>query len=198
MALPELLAALEREAETRIAGELEAAKAEAAAITAAAGARLTRRREDALGRATTLLRAESEQRWALASRAAERSVLASREGMLERVLTRVRERLSTATVAQAAGALLQGLLQDALAYTGSEPADIRTAPQASARVAQALDGRPGVTVVPDRTVGSGSIVATSDGRLTVDASMAGRLAAREAEARIYILRQFVGESGGRP
>jgi vacuolar-type H+-ATPase subunit E/Vma4 len=194
MALAELLAALEREAEARLAGELATATAEAAAIAGTARARLEQRRVEELAHAMARHRAEAEQQWSHASRAAERSVLASREALLERVLTRVRQRLSDPQPLGEADAALTAMVMDAMAYAGSEPVEIRAAPGLCERITRAVGTRPGLTVRPDPTVGAGSIVTTQDGRLTVDASLAGRLTALEAEARILILQQFGGGS----
>ncbi len=188
MALTDLLAALERDAEQRIASDHAAATAQAAEISRQAAERVARRREEAVGREAARLRAEAGRQLALATRDAEHAVLASRETLLARVLElargRIRDRDSTAK----ADETLLALAAAALGYAGGAAVRLRSAPDLAKAAAAHFRKRAHLEIVPDPALESGSVVESTDGRLAIDATLEGRLAAREAEARIEILR----------
>lgn len=188
MPLPDLLAALEREAEDRMSRDRTAALAEADRIAAETRERHTRRQELALARATARLRAEAERQHAQASRAAEQAVLTSREALLLRVLTLGRERLLAREPGPAERHAVTTLLGDALRYLDGGPVEVRASPSLLELVRGALEARPDHAVTAEPSVAAGGILRGEGGRVTVDASLGGRLAAREFEARIVILR----------
>ncbi len=186
MALQDLLAALEREAEQRIAAEQAEAAAAAATLLRDAEARRVARREELLARERTRLETAAAREVALATRDAEHAVLTAREALVERVLALVREGLAREPLSAAEIAALAALAERALAHAGDRPAGVRATPALQPAVAARLSGR-GLSVAADAAVCAGSQVATADGHLVIDASLPGRLAAREAEARIHIL-----------
>ena len=188
MALTDLLAALERDAEQRIAADRAEATALADRISREAAEGLARRRADAVGREAARLEGLAGREVALATRDAEHAVLSSREHLLERVLELARKRIRAGPMPPEAGAVLVALVEDALGYAGGEAVEVRSTPALAPAVSRAFRGRDQVRVAPDPTVHAGSQLRTADGRLAVDASLEGRLAAREAEARIEILR----------
>lgn len=193
MALLELLAALEREAGDRIARDRAAALAEAERITTEARARLTRRQEEELARATAGLQAEAERSHAQASRAAEQEVLTSRDALLERVLALGRERLQTRAPAATDRGAITALLTDALGYLDGGPLEVHASPALLELFRGTLDGRPDHTLTAAPAVIAGGIIQGESGRVTVDASLGGRLAARGLEARIVILKLLEAE-----
>lgn len=188
MPLPDLLAALEREAEDRMARDRAAALAEADQITTEARERLTRRQELELARATARLRAEAERQHSQASRAAEQAVLTSREALLARVLALGRERLLAREPGAGERQAVRALLGDALRYLDGGAVEVRASPTLLDLVRGALADRPDHAVTAEPAVAAGGIVRGEGGRVTVDASLGGRLAARELEARIVILK----------
>lgn len=188
MPLPDLLAALEREAEDRMARDRAAALAEADRITTEARERLTRRQELELARATARLRAEAEREQSQASRAAEQAVLTSREALLARVLALGRERLLAREPGAGERQAVTALLGDALRYLDGGPVAVQASPTLLDLVRGALTDRPDHAVTAEPSVPAGGIVRGEGGRVTVDASLGGRLAARELEARIVILK----------
>ena len=84
MALEHLVAALEREAETRIGAELDAARAEAASLEAEAGGRIARLRAEALQEQRVRLQQEAERIVAAARREARQKLLLARHRLLDR------------------------------------------------------------------------------------------------------------------
>ena len=188
MPLPDLLAALEREAEDRMARDRAAALAEADRITTEARERLTRRQELELARATARLRAEAEREHSQASRAAEQAVFTSREALLARVLALGRERLLVREPGAGERQAVTALLGDALRYLDGGPVAVQASPTLLDLVRGALTDRPDHAVTAEPSVAAGGIVRGEGGRVTVDASLGGRLAARELEARIVILK----------
>lgn len=186
MALQDLLAALEREAEQRIAAEQAEAATAAAALLRDAEARRVAHREDRLARERARLEAAAAREVALATRDAEHAVLTAREALVERVLVLVREGLARDPLSAAEAAALATLAERALAHAGDRPAGVRATPSLQPVLAARWLGR-GLAVEADEAVSAGSQVATTDGRVVIDASLPGRLTAREADARIHIL-----------
>ncbi|MBK9693166.1 MAG: hypothetical protein IPO73_15995 [Gemmatimonadetes bacterium] len=186
MALQDLLAALEREAEQRISAEQAEAAAAAAALTRDAEALRVARRDDALARERSRLETTAARDVALATREAEHAVLTAREALVERVLGLVREGLAREALSPAEVAALARLAERALDHAGDRPALVRTTSALRQAVADRCAAR-GVPVEVDAALHAGSQVGTADGRVLIDASLPGRLVAREAEARIHIV-----------
>ncbi len=186
MALQDLLAALEREAEQRIAAEQAEAAAAAAVLTRDAEALRVARREERLAQERARLETAAAREVALATRDAEHAVLTAREALVDRVLALVREGLAREPLGAAEAAALGLLAERALAHAGDRPASLRATPSLQPALAARFLAR-GLPVEADPAICAGSHVATADGRVVIDASLPGRLAAREAEARIHIL-----------
>lgn len=186
MALQDLLAALEREAEQRIATEQAEAVATAEALLREAEALRVARRDDGLARQRARLEAAAAREVALATRDAEHAVLTAREALVERVLALVRESLAGEPLDPGETAALVTLAERAVAHAGDRPVRLRATPALHPALAARLRER-GLVVEADPSVCAGTLVATTDGRVLIDASLPGRLAAREADARIHIL-----------
>lgn len=188
MSLAGLLGALERDAEARMAADRQAAAHEVAELHAESERRLSQRREAATRAATATLEEARARELALATRRVRSTVLESRERALDRVLQRIHA-LAAAPGADAAGntGLLE-LASAALSYVEGESALVRATPELVLPLSQRLTSEPRPRVVADPTIPAGAIITTEDGRVTVDATLAGWLQSREPEIRMLIVR----------
>ncbi len=174
MGLEHLLEALERDANAQIEQLLAQARAEADRLTTAATAAVERRRQKAHEARERSRLQQVEHAVTLARRGARRSVLESRERLLERLFTAARVELPAAAAGPAYRATLPAALSGALAAVGNEPAVIRC-PEALARDLERLRPDDRASVVVDPATGSGFRLATADGAVEVDDTLEARL-----------------------
>ncbi len=190
MSLAGLLGALEHDAESRIAADLDAAAREAAAIRLESERRLGQRREATTRAVTARLAERRAEALALATRRVRGMVLESRERAMNRVLEHIRA-LARAPVADAVDRThLLALAREALGYVDGETAILRASPDLVPPLGQSRGTGSRIRVLPDPTIPAGAILGTEDGRVSVDATLAGWLEAREPELRIVIARML--------
>jgi vacuolar-type H+-ATPase subunit E/Vma4 len=105
-------------------------------------------------------------------------VLEMRAAVIDRIFTVAASRLERLHEDPRLPALLEQLLQQALPFLPDGPATVRCAPsiESLVRDAVAAAGRPGLSVQPAEGTSLGVIVTSGDGRLSVDATLARRLA----------------------
>jgi vacuolar-type H+-ATPase subunit E/Vma4 len=175
MALEHLLAALERDAAAEAERLLAAARAEAAAIRAAAEERVAQRRAAALGARAAELRGRAERALGEARRGGRRLELEARQRLLGRVAAAARARLPAAMAAPEYRAALPAALAAALACAGEAAVVIRCPVALVAAVRDALPQGAGAAVEADAGVRAGYTLATADGVLTVDDTLDARL-----------------------
>ncbi len=168
MALEQLLTSLTNDADTAIAHLLRAARAEVEAMRAAAATERRQRQDAAVAQTRRALEAGLEEDIVEASREASRAVLRVREALLARILARARACLATRH--EDAGAAAMALVREAASYLGEAPATLRCA-AAMLSALEPVARELGLECVTDDTVGPGSILATADGRLSVDATL---------------------------
>jgi vacuolar-type H+-ATPase subunit E/Vma4 len=190
MALEHLLGALERDAAAEAQGLLDEARREAARIAAESRDRRDRRRAEFAAGHEAVFRAAAAGAVAAARRQARRQVLEARERFLGRVLRTVEGRL-----AEAAGgeAYLRELPREAAAVLSylEGPAVLHCPPglEPAVRAAVAALAAPSITVRGDPAAGPGLRAVSAGGGLTVDATLAGRLARSWPRLAIEVLRQ---------
>lgn len=187
MALDELIAAIGRDAADEVRKELEQAEDEAATIRAEADDRLQRRREDALVRRERELRAETEVQLAVERRAARREVLFVRAELLERVFEAARRRLPDVLAEDRYQETAVEELERAVSYLGGRAAVLRCHP-ALVPVLEATARAAGLQIEDDPDVGSGFVLASSDGGLEVDGTLERRLEESRATLALQIVR----------
>lgn len=194
MSLAGLLGALEHDAESRIAADREAAAREAAAIRLESERRLSQRREATTRTVTASLAERRAEALALATRRVRGTVLESRDRAINRVLERIRS-LATVPVTDALDRThLQELAREALGYVDGETVILRASPDLVPALGQSRGAGSRIRIHPDPTITAGSIIGTEDGRVTVDATLAGWLEGREPELRI-IIAQMLEQAG---
>lgn len=186
MALDELLAALEREADRTARQLIAGAMAEAGRIAAESEQVVAAHRDAAVGSAAQAQRAAVERAVADAGHLARRDTLAARELLLQRIVSAVRSALPDAVTRERYVASLPARVAAAAAcFADREPLVLR-APRVLIDVLRPIaDTYPAVTLQESDQGGSGFHLSTVDGAVDVDATLESRLDAR----RVAIARQ---------
>jgi V/A-type H+-transporting ATPase subunit E len=169
-----LLASLEREADAEIERLRSDARARAAALTAQAGERVTRRREATLGRREAEGRAALERALAGARHEARGQVLQARDALLERLFGELRAALPAIIETPAYRAALPAAFAQTLAFAGDQAVIVRCAPALAPLLRPLAKSHGGLTIHPDPELGAGFRIATTDGVLEVDGTLEGR------------------------
>jgi vacuolar-type H+-ATPase subunit E/Vma4 len=190
MALEHLVAALEREAETKIGVELDAAREEAAGLEAEASGRIARLRSEALQERQARLQQEAERIVAAARRKARQELLVARHRFLDRVLRCVLELVPDVPRSPAYLVGLQDDLVRAMSYIGQSAAVVRCSPALAAEVQPLLAGHGEWRLEVDPAVAPGFQVAAADGSVVVDRTLPRRLLQDEARLRLEILQEL--------
>jgi vacuolar-type H+-ATPase subunit E/Vma4 len=192
MALEHLIAALEREAETKIGAELDAARAKAASLEAEAGGRVARLRAEALEEQRVRLQQEAERIVAAARREARQELLLARHRLLDRVLHRALELAPDVARSPAYRVGLPDDLVGAMSYIGQSAAVVRCSPALAAEMQPLLVGHGEWRLEVDPALAPGFQVAAADGSVVVDRTLPRRLQLEHARLRLEIL-QDLGE-----
>jgi fused signal recognition particle receptor len=190
VALEELLAALERDAEAAVQAVRDAAAAEAARIAAESRTQAERRRAEFVAARERELRAAGEVAAAEVGRRTRRAVLEARQGMLDRVFAAARERLAAVATQPAFTERLGDHLAEARAYLGDGPVTVRCPPELTARVRRLARPADGITVVADPAAGTGLRVTSGDGTVEVDNTLDARLARLRPRLALEVLQRL--------
>lgn len=165
MALPELMARLERDAAARVAAVRSKARAEAERLIGAAREEAGRRRAAALDAHRKALRARLDLELAAARQQARAQVLDARRALLERVATRAADALRHADAPDA----LQAIAAEALRYVEGVPSRLICSPDTAGQVGPSVQAVPGVELVTDPQAAPGLVVEAKDGTVRIDA-----------------------------
>jgi vacuolar-type H+-ATPase subunit E/Vma4 len=193
VALEHLLAALEADAETKIAVELGAAREQASRLEAESGDRIARLRAEALQQHEMQFRQETERLVAASRREARQELLLARQRLLQRVLRRAVELAPDAT---RSSAYLTGLPTDlarALSYLDHSEVIVRCSPELGTEMHQLLAEQKRAKVEIEPTLGAGFVVAAADGSAVVDRTLPRRLLLEEPWLRQLIVQE-IGEA----
>ncbi|HVX89620.1 MAG TPA: hypothetical protein VG940_11865 [Gemmatimonadales bacterium] len=189
MALDQLLAALEREAQLTVERLRAEARAEAERIATVSGAVVEHQRAAEVDRLTRSRRERGEAEVAAARREARREALVARARLLERVEQAIRQACPAALGAEPYRASLGVRLDAALAaFTPGMPVSARCASTIATPLLAAWPAtRPG-DVQADDGVGSGFVLADPEGRLEVEDTLEARLESRRSDLMREALR----------
>lgn len=190
MALSQLLQALERETDLREREVRDAAVAAATRIRAEGAAALAGRRATDLALAESRHREASATAIAAARRAAAAAVLAARAEALARIRARAEALVAGTLPERAVAGVLDRELAGALAYFGDGPVAIHCCTAWRTAFTQRAGGGVGHEIVIDDRLGPGAMLHSTDGRLSVDATLAARLARRWPELAIGLVREL--------
>jgi vacuolar-type H+-ATPase subunit E/Vma4 len=175
MPLEHLLVALERDADAQ-AQELRAeARAAAATVASACEERLARRRREVVGAREAELRAAAELALGEARRVGRRAVLEARQRLLERVFAAAQTALPDAGAGANYRGALPGHVAEAVACIGDEPGVIRCPATLVPALRAAVTRYKQLEVRVDATIAAGFRLATADGGIEVDHTLAGHL-----------------------
>ena len=185
MALDALLQVIATDGDAEAQRVLDAARAEADAIRAAADARAERRLAEAAAARKDELRQELEAKRSRALTATRARVLSSRADFVERIFTAAEAEFPGVLERSASPDALVRLCREALDCFPPGSARIRT----RAALARCLSDVPSgaAEVIADDTVPEGVIVESLDGLSRVDNTLVGRLHRRRAALAIALL-----------
>jgi vacuolar-type H+-ATPase subunit E/Vma4 len=189
VALPDLIARLEQEAQSRVEAIQREADAEVRAIEADAEQtirELTARQLEH-GRAERHVGLERER--AFARRQARARELEALHAQIRRVLTRTRALIADAAASAAYTAAMPSHLEEALRFVEGLHPRVRSQSACAAKLAPVVT-RCGVELVIDDSVGPGVFVEAGDGSVFVDNTLAARLARRESHLIIELARKL--------
>jgi vacuolar-type H+-ATPase subunit E/Vma4 len=186
MALPDLIARLERDAETR-GDELDRqANAEAEALRAEASRLLVQRREQELTRRRTERRVRHEAALAEARRGARGARLTAQHALLERIFARARALLPEVASSAEYFALLPAHYAEARRYVEGVKLTVRCHPS-SAIWLHGTDAD--ATFVEDAQAAPGVYVSAADGSVFIDNTLPARMQRLEAKLAVELLAE---------
>ena len=189
MALPDLIARLEQEAQNRA----EAIQHEADAQVRAIEADTEQAVQEVTSRQLEHARAERhigrERERATARRRARAGELEALHAQIRRVLTRARELVPEAAASAPYAAVVPLHLQQALLFVEGLPARARCQAAFASLVAPIVTGH-GAQLVLDENVGPGVVVEAADGSVVVDNTLTSRLARAESRLTIDLARKL--------
>ncbi len=185
MALPELMARLERDAAARIAVMQAKARAEADALVAAARDEASRRRVDALEKKRRTLRAQLELEAASARQQARAQVLEARRRLLDRVAARAAALLVEAPP----GPGLELLAKAGLRFVEALPTRLSCSPAAAAQLVATVKVVPTLELVIDPNAAPGLVLEAKDGTVRIDARLETLLARAWPRLSVEVLQE---------
>ncbi len=175
MAIEQLLAVLEQDAEAERQTILAEARSEADRIRREAAERATERRAQLLAPRERAWRQAAALAVEEARQQGRTEILAARAGLLDRIFAMVRSRLPAMLRDSRYHGALADQLADALTYVGDQPCIVRCPPPIGDTLRSITAGREAVTVVEDPNAPPGFTVRSPEDRVVVDQTLEGRL-----------------------
>lgn len=175
MALEDLVARLERDAEARVAALEAEAQAGVEALRVEAARRSTAKRDEELASRRSARREVLRKELSAARQQARGAELSARHAFLDRIRARANALASSAAAEEALCRRLPGLLEEALHYTAGLRVQVMVPPALSARLQELVRGRADVQVTESPTAAPGIRVLALDGSVEVDNTLASRL-----------------------
>jgi len=189
VALSDLIARLERDADGQIEAITRRADAEVLATRASVA------RDDAAATAVDLRRRRDERQsvhdreLVRARRLAHQHTLEAQHALVSRVLDRARVQTQAAANHALYLAALPAYLSEAVSHLEGLPVRVRCAPAAAAALAPVVAGRPEIELVEDQASGPGLLVETIDGSVVIDNTLAARLSRLERRLAIRLIAE---------
>lgn len=187
MALSDLIARLERDAEARVQALREKAAAEVAALEAEAARASQVQREHELSSRRAVRRARFEQELADARQRARADRVRAEHTLLSRIFTRARALVPEVGRGPDFAAALRRHLAEALHYVEGVRVVVRCAPEVAPVLVPVLTQRGDAALVEDATLGPGLVVTAADDSVVVDQTLAARLARLEPRLGVELL-----------
>jgi vacuolar-type H+-ATPase subunit E/Vma4 len=194
MALSDLISRLEQEAQSRVEAIRREADAEVRTIEAETERSVEEITTRQLERGCAARRVDHERELARARRQARTRELEALRAQIDRILSRARALLPEIAASPAYVAVLPSHLEEALRFLEGLHPQVRCQ-SAFAPLLQPIVARcDGATLVVDDTVGPGIVAEASDGSVSVDNTLAARLARNERRLTIELTRTLQGRS----
>lgn len=192
MALVDLIARLEQDAQARVTALREQADAEVRAVEAEALRLAGEASTQRLQQRRHALQAQLQRELAAARQQARAEELAARRALVGRILARAEALVPELAATPEYRARVPGHAAEALTYLEGLRPVLRCSP-ALAALLEPL-ARDGVTLAPDAAVPPGVLAEAHDGSVRVDNTLAARLRRLEARLTVELLRAAEGES----
>jgi len=189
MALADLIARLEQDADSLVQAIRYQADADVRAIEAADTEALAVATAQHLDRRRAERQRALQHELAVRRRAARASELDARGAVFARILERARGMLAEAASSDAYRDALAGHLAEALSYLEGLPCRIRCAPSCEPVLRPLMAGHDDVALEIDDTLGPGLIAETLDGAVVVDNTLGARLARLERQLAVELMRE---------
>jgi vacuolar-type H+-ATPase subunit E/Vma4 len=193
MALDSLIAILRREADAEASAIQAAAAADASAIRARSEAELSDRRARVLAIRQRDRAAAVELALVSARQSARREILEARWRVLGRVLEAMRSRLPQAVATAEYLAAFPEQLGEALHCLGSRSGKLRLLPALADRARPLLDANPGVSLIPDSTIGAGFVLESEDGAIGINGTLEDRLDRLASRVALDVMADLEGQ-----
>ena len=194
MALSDLISRLEHEAKSQVQAIKQQADAEVHAIEVATERAITDMTTRHLAHERAERQTADQRALALARQQARAGELDARHAQITRILERARAILSEVASSTSYGNALPGHVHEALSFLEGLRPRVRC-PGAFAPLLRAtIAGHDGAELVIDDSVGPGVVAEAADGSLTVDDTLAARLARAEPRLAIELSRKL-GDAG---
>lgn len=188
MALPDLIARLERDAQGQVEAITRRADAEVRAIEAAAAREAADATTRDLAERRRARQAALQRELSLARRRARADELVARRALMTRVFERARSLAAGAAVAPRHQDAVAGEFEEVLSYL--EGLDVRVrCPAGTASLLQEVAARCGVVVEIDAAIGPGFVAEAVDGSVIIDHTLAARLARLEGQLAIDLMAE---------
>ncbi|MBM4777875.1 MAG: hypothetical protein GQE15_09250 [Archangiaceae bacterium] len=187
MALADLIARLEHDADTRISELTAKAEAEARSLLAEASRVKETLRTTELSRRRSVRQARLERELAEARARARAQVLEARHAVLARIFEKVRERIPTLGASESWASVLPRHLENALRYVEGQRVLVRCSPSSTPLVRQHLAGRDTVIVVEDPQTPAGFVVTSADEGVVIDQTLEARLTRSEQRLAVELM-----------
>lgn len=196
MALQDLIARLQQDADSRVQAIRRKADEEVRAVEAAearaaaeeSGRHLAKRRE--------ALKASLRLELARARGQARAEELEARRRLFERVMKRAEALIPEVAASPQYRAALPGHLTEALSYLESLRPLVRCPPALVPLLEPALSSRDDVKLVPDEAAAWGFFAEAADGSVAVDSTLKARLRRLEARLAVELLSALPTSHGG--
>jgi vacuolar-type H+-ATPase subunit E/Vma4 len=189
MALPDLVARLERDAQQRITDLRANTQAQVSALAAQAAAVRDAQRDSELRRRRAVRRARLELELAQARQRARADQLHAQHALLVKIFQRAGEQLAAVATSPEYVNALPSHVKEALQFVEGQDVTVRCPPALVRDVRRAVEGRPGVTVVEDAQAPPGILVSTTDGTVVVDNTLPARLKRLVPRLAVELLAQ---------
>lgn len=187
MPLPELLATLEREAEAKVAEELQRAEDEAKRLRQVAVGEGEARVKQRLTEHARALRVQAEERLVEVRRKAEARLLQARWALLDRVFEGALALQGEARGWPSYAAALERDVRTLLGLSRGEAVTLLCAPADCLAVTAAAGAGPRVEGLPG--LAAGVRLRSADGRVEMDRSLTARLAAARSALAIRVMQR---------